>query len=582
MAMPFETRVDTQKQTALWLFAVFTILFGWHAGLSFFYTQPYIFGDELTYKSMAFAYFREGNLYAYTSEQIGHAADLPNFLYQLLISPAFVFGDSYLDAIKLINALMVASALFPLFLLLREFVSEGRALFAAAIALLLPELNYTINVMPENLFLPLFLWSFYLSFRALYLRSWRYLFLSATASGLLYLTKPHAIAFVAALYLLMGILIVREAVRHNKGTAVRYLVGGAVHFAAMAAVVVLVNATFSSQPLWEFGSYSNMANDMLNKSLFEEFGPFIRMVAAHLGAIALLYFLPVGAALVILFRGIRADDVRRYLFAALLLLSFVVFLAMVIKFTHVISGQEHYERLHQRYYYFLFPLLISALFIHHAFIKEHRALLLGLFVLMVPLIYAFLYASHVGGNVGFVTDAPGLVWLLALHEVPWLAAVAAAVYCALMVYILLGKRSLQGYGALLIVYVAFSNLAFVQAGLRLHHANALHDYDVTQKIAQSLSGYGGKVAVIDSSFQKRMNLVFWTDLHYTAVRQVPTEQLLTPGLIGDADAVVLLDDYRVEFEYLRAEDIECAGRRYRILYVNHVPKENLDVQRHAS
>lgn len=576
--MSFEKIMGDKRYTPILLLFCFAAVFAWHAYLSTLYAQPYIFGDELTYKSMAFMYFHHGDLYGYTSEQIGHAADLPNFLYQLLISPAFGFEERFLTAIKLINSLMVASAILPLFLLLREFLSVSRALFVSFIALLLPELNYTINVMPENLFFTLFLWAFYLSFKALYLQKWPYLLLSAAVSGLLYLTKPHAIAFIAALYLLLGILIVGETLRRNRAAAVRYFAGGAIHLIATVAVIALMSAIFSSQPFWEFGSYSNMATDMLNKSLFEEFAPFIKMVAAHLCAISLLYFLPIAATLFMLFQGIRANDAKRYLFAALLLLSAILFFAMVIKFTHVISGQEHYARLHQRYYYFLYPLLISTLFIHHAFIKEHRVLLMTLFSLLLPSVYTFLYSGYVAGNVGFITDAPGLVWLLALYGRPWLAAAFAVVYCAAFIYIILGRRSLQGYSVLLIVYMVLSNLAFVQASLRLHHANALCDYDVTQKIARRLSGYTGKVTVVDSSFQKRMNLVFWVDLNYWAVRQVPTDQPLTPALIGDADAVVLLDSYPIAFDYLRCEQICHEGKTYRILYVSHTPKDS----RHAT
>jgi hypothetical protein len=279
------------------------------------------------------------------------------------------------------------------------------------------------------------------------------------------------------------------------------------------------------------------------------------------------------ALLFMLVQGIRENDSGRTLFAALLLLAALFFFAMVVKFTHVISDQEHYARLHQRYYYFFFPLLISVFFIHHRFVREHRPALLALFALMIPSVYYLLYTGYIAGNAGFITDAPGLVWLLALYEQPWTAAVSA-LYVAAFVSVLLMKRSAEGYGALLIAYVILSNLAFIQASLRLHHANALRDYDVTQKIAQKLSGYTGTVTVVDSSFPKRMNFVFWNDHDYKAVREVPANQPLTPALIGGADAVILLDSYTAAFDYLRADEIRHGGKTYRILYVNHPPKEN--------
>ena len=80
-------------------------------------------------------------------------------LYPVLISPAWLADsvESAFTAAKAINTVLMTLACVPLYLWARRLLSEGWALVAAALLLLLPAFAYTATIMTESAFLPLFL-----------------------------------------------------------------------------------------------------------------------------------------------------------------------------------------------------------------------------------------------------------------------------------------------------------------------------------------------------------------------------------------------------------------------------------------
>jgi hypothetical protein len=124
---------------------------------------PWIMGDELTYSEMA------------KSFAAGHGLEVrgapPNVrtLYPILISPAWLLDSvqAAYEAAKAINTVAMTLATIPLYLWARRLVSEGWALAAAALLLLMPAFAYTGTIMTESAFLPLFLIALYTLARAL-------------------------------------------------------------------------------------------------------------------------------------------------------------------------------------------------------------------------------------------------------------------------------------------------------------------------------------------------------------------------------------------------------------------------------
>lgn len=124
---------------------------------------PWIFGDELTYSEMAKS-FAAGHGF-----EVRGAAPNTKTLYPALISPAWLIDSiqSSFVAAKAINTALMTLACVPFYLWARRLMSEGFALVAAALLLLLPAFAYTGTIMTENAFLPLFVLALYALARAL-------------------------------------------------------------------------------------------------------------------------------------------------------------------------------------------------------------------------------------------------------------------------------------------------------------------------------------------------------------------------------------------------------------------------------
>ena len=117
-------------------------------------TEPRVFGDELVYSGLAKGFALEGQPLFRGAVDLAHS-----MLYPLLIAPAHVLGGDGARAFELtkaMNAIVVASAAVPAYLLARRVVTP---LFALAVAFLVafePWTAYASLVMTESLFLPAF------------------------------------------------------------------------------------------------------------------------------------------------------------------------------------------------------------------------------------------------------------------------------------------------------------------------------------------------------------------------------------------------------------------------------------------
>jgi phosphoglycerol transferase len=80
------------------------------------------------------------------------AVQLPNVLFFLIYHSASWFGGNHFAITKLLNAIVFALSLVPLYAIAREFLSNtGAYLFAVAVVLS-PISSYTAYVMPEAMF----------------------------------------------------------------------------------------------------------------------------------------------------------------------------------------------------------------------------------------------------------------------------------------------------------------------------------------------------------------------------------------------------------------------------------------------
>jgi hypothetical protein len=157
-------------------------------------SSPVIFGDELTYWSLARSFHVSGQFLLHNTH-----SDFPAVLYSILLSPLFGMGDSRtaFALTKLVSSLEWNATVFPAYYLAREIVPRRAALAVAVLSILVPSGIYTATVMSENLFYPIFVLSAWLAFRTLVYGTTGDAISAGVALTLGYFTKPHIFFLVA-------------------------------------------------------------------------------------------------------------------------------------------------------------------------------------------------------------------------------------------------------------------------------------------------------------------------------------------------------------------------------------------------
>lgn len=146
---------EADKKGLLALVIVFFFIsFFVRFGVADFLKQLSIYGDELTYLSVAKSISAGAGVLVY-----GHPFNFQNFLYSIVISPAFMVTSDDLLQIKivaLINALIMSLGVFPVYLMAKDLLQKRWGVIVACAAyLLLPDMCYSMTFMSEVLFMPL-------------------------------------------------------------------------------------------------------------------------------------------------------------------------------------------------------------------------------------------------------------------------------------------------------------------------------------------------------------------------------------------------------------------------------------------
>ena len=165
---------------------------------------PTIQIDESLYINIAKS-LAAGNGISYRSQPVPY----PYIFYPLLLAPLYLFPlpfDLY-RVLQLWNALLICSAAFPVFLFARDFTgSSKKALLAAALTLLMPDMMIAGFLMAESVVWPLSLWLVFFACRRFRAdaSSLRYGVLTGLFTALLFWAKPGAV--VVGLVLLISAL----------------------------------------------------------------------------------------------------------------------------------------------------------------------------------------------------------------------------------------------------------------------------------------------------------------------------------------------------------------------------------------
>jgi hypothetical protein len=314
---------------------------------------PWLMGDELTYSEMA------------KSFAAGHGLEVrgspPNVrtLYPVLISPAW-FLDSVqaaYGAAKTINTVAMTLGAIPLYLWARRFVSDGWALAAAALLLLMPAFAYSGMIMTESAFLPLFLIALYTLARALETPTpiWQLLAVAAVLPAVVIRLQGLVLFAVLVTAIVLNALVTAWA-----GEArLRVFVDRLRTFTAAAIALLALVATYVAYALISYerlseglGGYGGVVE------LHYSFWDGLRWTVFHAGELVFAVgFLPASAFLVLAYVWMRPGGLpaaRAFVCVTTAALLWIVPLAGFY-------ASRYSGRIEERNMFFLEPLLLLAL-----------------------------------------------------------------------------------------------------------------------------------------------------------------------------------------------------------------------------
>lgn len=510
---------------------------------SFLLTQPYIMGDELSYKTMATAYSNYRDFYHFSSYEIGHAINIPNVLYQFIISVSFYFGDNFYVIMKILNSLLASTFIFPIYFLLKEFhIQLKTSMFVILTLFFLPELNYVVNIMPENLYLSLFIMSFYVSYLAITRLTIQLAAVSAFFCTLLYLTKPHAIVFVAGFYSTLIILLLFRYISLNRKLVIFCLI----HSLSLIAIYTIVCYFLNVHA--GLGVYSKPLSDFHASIDFLKFG---KLIGGHLFSILLIYGLPITSIVLILVKHKKYDKKLIILNLFTLIVSFLLF-AMVAKFTNDISGAEHYARLHGRYYYMIFPILVTLFIINLQNIKVASGVWAGLLISFIFGFFIIFAGAPFEWNLGYVSDNISLTWLILFHDKRMLLIIFAIVSVSLV------YSNIKNYLLIYIFIGLATNYSFFTATKAWHHNDATKANIKTELAKQYLDKVRKDVILIGPDHLARMNTAFWyPDTFISSISLVDKSIISKKLLPNNAKLLVLFGNYEVDSSLILQKQKIC-------------------------
>src|SRR3989344_2118436 len=167
--------------------------------LSYIIPYPTAFSDSYIYAKMARSIFYDFSL------QVGEEAAFFPPMYSLILAPAYILKSMNLvyPAMKIINAVISSSIIFPSWFIAKEFISKKKAFYAAILVSAAPS-NFSFSgyIMAENLFYSLFLFSIFFIYKSFTDEREYYSIISGIFIGLAFLTKTSA--FI--LFIVVGLL----------------------------------------------------------------------------------------------------------------------------------------------------------------------------------------------------------------------------------------------------------------------------------------------------------------------------------------------------------------------------------------
>lgn len=312
--------------------------------------HPGVFADEWIYSSAA------------RLSDISRAI-LPSYLFLLIFGNTSSCGSAFLECARLLNAGFIVLSMPFIYLVARRYTNTWVSLLIAGLTAVGPFSSYSAYFMPETLyFLGFWIFVWHALGSSALINPLRYGAVTGVLLGLMMLIKFHAVFVLIGFCAFMLLCLLMRTPGLNPG---RTLV------IAGTAVVVTLLVRFAAgymiagrAGLSLTGSfYGNMADSALSLQRLLELLPLTLTIASnHLLALGMLFGIPIATLLAqpAIPGNQKAAAVGRLPLLPLVSALLIVLVGITSVFSATVVGANPYEssdRVHMRYYDFLFPLL---------------------------------------------------------------------------------------------------------------------------------------------------------------------------------------------------------------------------------
>jgi len=186
----FERKVPNYVLLILFFFGLVFL----KAALSLKFPSPWVFADEAVYSETA-SNILDGIFFS----KLQYCQTYPPG-YSLVLSLAYFISNNESTTyhiMQLINCVLTSSIIFPAYFILETYTSKTIAFLASILISVLPSVSlYTFAIMSENVFIPLFAFSFWFLIESYKGRGKYWDFLAGFSIFYLFLTKTMGLAMI--------------------------------------------------------------------------------------------------------------------------------------------------------------------------------------------------------------------------------------------------------------------------------------------------------------------------------------------------------------------------------------------------
>ena len=346
-------------------------------------------------------------------------ANVPSYLFYFIYGITNQCGQAFLDCGRLLNIFFLCLSSAPIYAISRYWLTKKVSAYVVALSLMAPAGYYAIYYMPEMLYYCVF-----------WMTAWMILregrqptnlagaCISGIAIGLLSLIKPHAFFLIPAYVVFKSFLYISYRNKVSFLRALMHLAGALFAVFAVRFGLGYILAGPAGTDL--IGSmYSPVAHKSTQDVPLHTALAILHVLKGHILGILILFAMPIAASSMAISNPgtTNSYDPRK----AILLIACILLTMLLVTaaYTAEIDGMGKYEsieRMHVRYYFFLFPFftIFAALYNGN---NSHRPKKWQKF-LIICLIGLTLYAGF-GGLMGYTPqpiDSPDL-WAISASRI---------------------------------------------------------------------------------------------------------------------------------------------------------------------